>query len=157
MSERSSRISLDALPDIISNKTDLDDNEEDYMTMVIPTSNKPKKRVRRGREDKERKKHKSAKQEMKESREDGLAQPINSDNKGYQILMKMGFKGTGGLGKTEQGRSDPVPVVIKESRKGLGEMELVSQHSYVYQSSCFILSCYAGTQNSSAKSELRKQ
>lgn len=32
-------------------------------------------------------------------REEGLKKPIGEDNIGFKMLMKMGFKGDGGLGK----------------------------------------------------------
>lgn len=38
--------------------------------------------------------------------------------KAMPILQSMGFKGTGGLGKNEQGVAEP--IVVKERPKGLG-------------------------------------
>lgn len=46
---------------------------------------------------------------------------ISSDNKGYKMLAKMGFKpGSQGLGKNNQGRQEPVKVEQRGARVGLG-------------------------------------
>ena len=36
---------------------------------------------------------------MDVKREEGLNRPIGEDNIGYKLMMKMGFKGGGGIGK----------------------------------------------------------
>ncbi|EFJ48305.1 hypothetical protein VOLCADRAFT_91078 [Volvox carteri f. nagariensis] len=53
-------------------------------------------------------------------REAGLQQPLDSGNKGYALLQKMGFEAGKGLGSTSAGRSDPLPLDIKAGRAGLG-------------------------------------
>ena len=56
-----------------------------------------------------------------ERREEGLKEAITADNKGFAMLRKMGFDPTkGGLGKSGEGRTEPVPVEIKVDRGGLG-------------------------------------
>ena len=47
------------------------------------------------------------------------ATPIADDNKGSMLLRKMGWSGSGGLGKTGEGRTEP--VVATETRIGSGE------------------------------------
>jgi len=42
------------------------------------------------------------------------------DNKGYGMLAKMGWKDGDGLGKTGQGRAEPVQVEQRMERAGLG-------------------------------------
>ena len=45
---------------------------------------------------------------------------ISEDNIGNQMLRKMGWKGSGGVGKEEQGREAPVMLSGKEGKFGLG-------------------------------------
>jgi len=45
---------------------------------------------------------------------------ISADNKGYGMLAKMGWKDGDGLGKTGQGRAEPVQVEQRMERAGLG-------------------------------------
>jgi len=57
---------------------------------------------------------------QKESLETGLLTPINESNKGFQMLLKMGYKKGTGLGKESSGQHDPLPLLIKEDRSGIG-------------------------------------
>ncbi|KAI8486546.1 Angiogenic factor with G patch and FHA domains 1 [Branchiostoma belcheri] len=45
---------------------------------------------------------------------------IGTSNKGRKMLEKMGWKEGKGLGKTSQGRQEPVQVSLRESQSGLG-------------------------------------
>ncbi|XP_078668397.1 angiogenic factor with G patch and FHA domains 1-like isoform X3 [Branchiostoma floridae x Branchiostoma belcheri] len=45
---------------------------------------------------------------------------IGTTNKGRKMLEKMGWKEGKGLGKTSQGRQEPVQVSLRESQSGLG-------------------------------------
>ncbi|XP_014272647.1 G patch domain-containing protein 11 [Halyomorpha halys] len=65
-------------------------------------------------------KYKPTKIIEKEKLQDGLQTPLSSENKGFAMLQKMGFKPGSGLGKTGEGRSEPIPVDIKTDRVGLG-------------------------------------
>lgn len=48
-------------------------------------------------------------------------EPISEDNKGFEMLQKMGWNTTAGLGAKAQGRLDPIEAQPKEdSRAGLG-------------------------------------
>ncbi|KAL1922975.1 uncharacterized protein VTP21DRAFT_9351 [Calcarisporiella thermophila] len=48
--------------------------------------------------------------------------PIPSTNIGFRMLMKMGWDGRG-LGRTSQGRTDPIPIELKEDSLGIGKKE----------------------------------
>ncbi|XP_065175898.1 G patch domain-containing protein 8-like [Sycon ciliatum] len=56
--------------------------------------------------------------------------PIASDNKGYRLLTLMGWKSGCGLGKSNQGRTEPIPLTNKQDGMGLGRMtvELTVAH-----------------------------
>lgn len=43
-------------------------------------------------------------------------------NLGFEMLMKMGYKPGQGIGKTESGRSEPIPMDLKTNRLGLGKL-----------------------------------
>lgn len=77
-----------------------------------------KKRAKANQVNKE--KHKPTKVIEKEKLQDGLQTPLSSENKGFAMLQKMGFKPGSGLGKAGEGRSEPIPVDIKTDRVGLG-------------------------------------
>ncbi|XP_028558181.2 G patch domain-containing protein 8 isoform X1 [Podarcis muralis] len=53
-----------------------------------------------------------------------LDKPIESDNIGHRLLQKHGWKLGQGLGKTLQGRTDPIPIVVKYDVMGMGRMEM---------------------------------
>ncbi|XP_031840131.1 G patch domain-containing protein 11 [Nomia melanderi] len=56
-----------------------------------------------------------------EKRETGLSSAIASTNKGFELLMKMGYKPGQGIGKTESGITEPIGLEIKLDRHGLGK------------------------------------
>ncbi|XP_012270973.1 G patch domain-containing protein 11 [Orussus abietinus] len=68
-----------------------------------------------------REKNKPVRVIEEEKREEGLSSAISSDNKGFAMLMKMGYKPGQGIGKTESGISEPIPVDVKANRLGLGK------------------------------------
>ncbi|XP_029048132.1 G patch domain-containing protein 11 [Osmia bicornis bicornis] len=63
----------------------------------------------------------SAKYIEEEKREAGLSSAITSTNKGFEMLMKMGYKPGHGIGKTESGMTEPLGVEVKLNRHGLGK------------------------------------
>ncbi|XP_026133587.1 G patch domain-containing protein 11 [Carassius auratus] len=67
---------------------------------------------------------KSYREQEKESRESALQSSISSQNKGFALLQKMGYKAGQGLGKQGAGRVEPVPLNIKTDRGGIGMEEL---------------------------------
>nr|ACO10364.1 Coiled-coil domain-containing protein 75 [Caligus rogercresseyi] len=56
------------------------------------------------------------------TREEGLNKALDSSNKGFAMLAKMGFKPGSALGKTPSGGGlkEPIGISLKSSRKGLG-------------------------------------
>lgn len=68
-----------------------------------------------------------------EKREEGLSSAITSTNKGFGMLMKMGYKPGQGIGKTQSGIVEPIPVEVKADRHGLGKT-LKKTESYNYKS-----------------------
>ncbi|XP_068597495.1 G patch domain-containing protein 11 [Brachionichthys hirsutus] len=67
---------------------------------------------------------KTFKEKEKESREAALENSISSENKGFALLQKMGYKAGQGLGKKGAGRVDPIPLNIKTDRGGFGMEEV---------------------------------
>ncbi len=53
------------------------------------------------------------------ARETALATAIDDSNKGAKMMAKMGFKG-GALGKSENARTQPIELQIKDDRGGIG-------------------------------------
>ncbi|XP_078281041.1 G patch domain-containing protein 8 isoform X2 [Rhinoraja longicauda] len=53
-----------------------------------------------------------------------LDKPIESDNIGHRLLQKHGWKLGQGLGKSLQGRTDPIPIIVKYDVMGMGRMEM---------------------------------
>ncbi|XP_038073145.1 G patch domain-containing protein 11-like [Patiria miniata] len=75
-----------------------------------------------------RAKFKPVKEREQENRLKGLGSALSSQNKGFALLEKMGYKQGMGMGKKESGRSEPIPVEIKTGRGGLGrETEIKDQ------------------------------
>ncbi len=56
---------------------------------------------------------------MAQAREEGLSEPLDASNRGYQLLAKIGYTG-GGLGKQGRGICEPVAVNIRSDKAGLG-------------------------------------
>ena len=48
------------------------------------------------------------------------ALPLHSSNIGSRMLVSMGWEAGTGLGATSQGQVEPVPVVKRHKRRGLG-------------------------------------
>lgn len=48
------------------------------------------------------------------------ANPIDATNKGHQLLHGMGWQEGMGLGSNAQGRTDPIAVIQRKKRMGLG-------------------------------------
>ncbi|KAH8243940.1 hypothetical protein KR032_011581 [Drosophila birchii] len=56
-----------------------------------------------------------------------LSQPLSADNKGFQLLAKMGYKAGSGLGKQPDARKEPVGITIKSGRGGLGREAAIAE------------------------------
>jgi hypothetical protein len=92
---------------------------DDYMSekYLLVVEEKPKKKLKRKFDDKPR----SITELQKERLEEGLSNPLDSTNKGFRMLAAMGFKEGDGLGKSNPGIKEPLPLVIKQGRAGLAE------------------------------------
>lgn len=69
---------------------------------------------------------KKVKQEIKKNleeikRESGLAEKLGPSNKGFNMLIAMGFTPGSGLGKEGEGRKEPIGIHVRRGKKGLGE------------------------------------
>ena len=53
-------------------------------------------------------------------RVEGLQKSLDSSNKGFALLTKMGYKPGEGLGKSKDGIIEPIGVEVKTNRGGLG-------------------------------------
>lgn len=57
---------------------------------------------------------------MFERLEEGLSTKIGIENKGYQLMLKMGYIEGGKVGKNEAaGLSEPIKVEIKKGKQGI--------------------------------------
>ncbi|XP_071445339.1 G patch domain-containing protein 11 [Hetaerina americana] len=71
-------------------------------------------------DEKNKKRYKPHGQKEVERREEGLREAISTDNKGFALLQKMGYKPGDALGKSGKGLVEPVPIEVKSGRGGLG-------------------------------------
>ncbi len=109
------------------------DDEDDYMSMVIPepssTFAQPEtsvqRRARKTREA-EARAHQPSKAELARqaeiARDEALHTSLPATSKGYQMMAKLGFKPGSALGKegNQLARTEPLGVVVKEGRAGVG-------------------------------------
>jgi hypothetical protein len=70
-----------------------------------------------------------------EARNVGLNKQIGSENKGFQLLSKMGYKPGTSLGKRDfsepsKGLKEPIMLEVKSDRKGLGTRNIVIPEFY---------------------------
>ncbi|XP_034938162.1 G patch domain-containing protein 11 [Chelonus insularis] len=68
-------------------------------------------------------KYKSPKILEQDLREKKLSSTIDAENKGFAMLVKMGYKPGQGIGKNESGRVEPIGINIKANRQGLGTID----------------------------------
>lgn len=66
------------------------------------------------------KKPKNSKEREEELREQGLNTAISTDNKGFKLLEKMGFKQGQGLGKSKTGITEPIKIELRSGKSGVG-------------------------------------
>ncbi|TDG42779.1 hypothetical protein AWZ03_010791 [Drosophila navojoa] len=59
--------------------------------------------------------------------QESLNKPIAADNKGFQLLAKMGYKAGSGLGKQADARIEPIGISIKNDRGGLGREAAIAE------------------------------
>jgi len=105
-------------------------DEDDYMSMTFadPASQQNETSIqrvaRRKREAALRAQVKSKAEKTKQeaaAREAALATPVlDSSNKGYKMMAKLGFKHGDTLGANQHGCAEPIQVVLKEDKGGIG-------------------------------------
>lgn len=78
-------------------------------------------------DDEHRDKMKPSKMLEQERREEGLSIAISSQNKGFTMLAKMGYKAGQGIGKSSVGIVEPIGIDIKRDRGGLGRDAALKQ------------------------------
>lgn len=118
-------------PDAAVTKPVAEEEEDDYMSMSFEAPTQPSKqpessiqrRARLQREGQARARVKSKAEiaaEEAAAREAALAKSLDSSNRGFQMMAKLGFKG-GALGKPgTESRTEPIRIVMKEDRGGVG-------------------------------------
>ncbi|XP_018330334.1 G patch domain-containing protein 11 [Agrilus planipennis] len=117
----------------------MSDSEEDYMSDKL-LQNCEKEDIRPGlifnrskkRDHELYKKTVSSQKKPKldtenEIREQGLQTAISSENKGFKLLEKMGYKAGTSLGKSEKGVTQPIRIEVKLGNKGLGHKTLLEE------------------------------
>lgn len=57
----------------------------------------------------------------RERREEGLSQAISSENKGFAMLAKLGYKAGDAIGRTTAAIAEPIKIEVKSDRGGLGK------------------------------------
>lgn len=67
-----------------------------------------------------REKMKPTKVLEQERRDEGLSNAISSQNKGFAMLAKMGYKEGQAIGKSNNGILEPIGIDVKTDRGGLG-------------------------------------
>ncbi|KAF2234425.1 hypothetical protein EV356DRAFT_501634 [Viridothelium virens] len=111
------------------------DEEDDYMTMLIPDDAVPRnetsiqRRARKQREAEQRahpKTKSELEREARETRDSALSSSIltsNPDNKGAKMMAKLGYKtGPLGAGGDPNARMEPISLAMKEDKSGIGHI-----------------------------------
>ncbi|KAK4565346.1 hypothetical protein LTR86_003963 [Recurvomyces mirabilis] len=107
---------------------DQEEEEDDYLSMsfgepresVKETSLQRTARLKKEAAERSRPLSKKERTEKeKAARDAALATQLDASNKGAQMLAKMGFKG-GALGMSENARTQPIEVLVKDDRGGIG-------------------------------------
>merc|ERR1719341_1807859 len=75
------------------------------------------------RRDNRRRKESNLRKLEEEGRAEGLARKLESNNKGFAMLVRMGYSPGDCLGKDQQGRLEPVTIAMRQGRAGLGSKE----------------------------------
>ncbi|EDV93393.1 G patch domain-containing protein 11 [Drosophila grimshawi] len=59
--------------------------------------------------------------------QESLNKPLAADNKGFQLMAKMGYKAGSRLGKQADARLEPIGITIKKDRGGLGREAAIAE------------------------------
>lgn len=80
------------------------------------------------------KKSKSYSEQESDAREKGLQTAISTENKGFKLLEKMGFKPGSSLGKSESGLKEPISIKLKPTKTGVGREQHLEKQRDLYKS-----------------------
>ncbi|CAL8094792.1 unnamed protein product [Calicophoron daubneyi] len=106
-----------------------DDDTPDYMSDVFITSSNDKpglvtarsiQHVRAAEVSRKKGRMLSKAEEEAKRRAEGLSKQVGPSNKGFSMLLKMGYAPGKGLGKNAEGRAEPIPIEVPTERAGLG-------------------------------------
>ncbi|KAJ8955347.1 hypothetical protein NQ318_003441 [Aromia moschata] len=112
----------------------MSDSEDDYMSFKVLVDcqddvrpsllfNKREKRqleMYKKKQESVSKRQKSLGEIERENRDRGLNTAISSENKGFKLLEKMGFKPGESIGKSKSGIKEPIDIVYKQGTSGMG-------------------------------------
>lgn len=104
---------------------------EDYMKMsfvVPPSDNQTERRRQQHKKLSKQERSENMIAVMKKVREDGMRNPIDESNKGFQLLQKFGYH-CGGLGRAGQGIETPIDITDRNphTTTGVGLESLMEQ------------------------------
>lgn len=88
--------------------------------MLFNTKQKRTHELYKKQQELKAKKPKTYHEQEQETREKGLSTAISSDNKGFQLLAKMGFRPGASLGKSQEGLKEPINITVKPDTSGVG-------------------------------------
>ncbi|KAL1492705.1 hypothetical protein ABEB36_010921 [Hypothenemus hampei] len=118
----------------------MSDSEDDYMSFkvlaggqddmrpgLLVNREKRKHEMFKKKLESSNKRQKTLNELEQENREKGLNTAISSDNKGFRMLEKMGFKSGDSLGKTRPGLKEPIDIVLKQGTSGVGRESYIKE------------------------------
>ncbi|KAG5872810.1 hypothetical protein JTB14_015339 [Gonioctena quinquepunctata] len=107
------------------------DSKDDIRPSLVFNREKRKLDMYKKKQESSNKRQKSRFQLEQENREKGLKTAIPTENRGFKLLEKMGFKPGESLGKSRSGIKEPIDIVYKQGTSGIGNeshlKELVSK------------------------------
>jgi len=111
----------------------MSDSEDDYMSFKVlvdcPEDVRPSLLINREKRkheiykkkiDPSNKRQKTITELERESRDKGLTTALSTENIGFRMLEKMGFKSGESLGKTRSGIKEPIDIVLRQGTSGVG-------------------------------------
>ncbi|KAJ8936449.1 hypothetical protein NQ314_012311 [Rhamnusium bicolor] len=111
----------------------MSDSEDDYMSFKVLVDcqedvrpsllfNREKRKLDMFKKKQENinKRQKTFGELERENRDKGLNTAISTENKGFKLLEKMGFKPGESLGKSKSGIKEPIDIVYKQGTSGIG-------------------------------------
>ncbi|THD22628.1 Coiled-coil domain-containing protein 75 [Fasciola hepatica] len=130
-------------PESVTDEYKLEEDEDDYMSDKFITSlcDQPPglstarsvQRQRVTEVNSKKGRTLSRAEEEAKRRTEGLQKQVDPTNKGFNMLVKMGYAPGQGLGKNAEGRSEPVPIEVRSDRSGLGRGMAVRESREIFQ------------------------